>query len=506
VTLSPTKTKIPDFPLPVVERHERERQRFVREGATAAPIDDRAPIAARPARDTRRVRRRDHVFAAGLMAADLLALALTALVAIPVGADPFPAAVLLGPVVLFLAKSLGLYDRDELLLRKTTLEEAPRLAMLAALVTSVAWLLAPVVENVEIRQKPALALGVVLLVFAVLARALARRLVARFTRPERCLVIGGEAPFARLSRALSGAESTAEVVGWAGMNRVLAEPRGDRSLIDTTALQGLVAAFDVDRLIVSGGDNSGTQTLELLRAAKGLDVRLSFMPSVLAGIGPSLAFDDVFGVPLVGVRRFGLRRSQRAGKRLFDLLVGGFATLMFLPALVAIAVAIRLDSKGPIFFRQVRVGRDGHAFRIFKFRTMVPDAEARKADLRASNEASGGLFKIADDPRVTRVGRLLRRTSLDELPQLFNVLNGEMSLVGPRPLVVDEDRQVQSWDRRRLHLTPGMTGHWQILGSARVPFQEMVQIDYRYVTSWSLWNDVKLLLRTVPYMLARRGM
>jgi lipopolysaccharide/colanic/teichoic acid biosynthesis glycosyltransferase len=261
----------------------------------------------------------------------------------------------------------------------------------------------------------------------------------------------------------------------------------------------------VDRLIISGGDNSGGQTLELLRAAKALDVRLSFMPSVLAGIGPSLAFDDVFGVPLIGVRRFGLRRSQRAGKRVFDLIVGSFATLLGAPLLLAIAVAIRLDSRGPLFFRQVRIGRDGDAFRIFKFRTMVPDAEARKDDLQSQNEADG-LFKIECDPRITRVGRLLRRTSLDELPQLFNVLKGEMSLVGPRPLVIDEDARVQSWDRRRLHLTPGMTGHWQILGSARVPFQEMVQIDYRYVTSWSLWNDVKLLLRTVPYMLARRGM
>jgi lipopolysaccharide/colanic/teichoic acid biosynthesis glycosyltransferase len=136
---------------------------------------------------------------------------------------------------------------------------------------------------------------------------------------------------------------------------------------------------------------------------------------------------------------------------------------------------------------------------------MVVDAEERKEALRPRNETEG-LFKIADDPRITRVGRVLRMTSLDELPQLLNVWRGEMSLVGPRPLVVDEDAQVQGWDRHRLHLTPGMTGHWQILGSARLPMQEMVGIDYLYVANWSLWTDVKILIRTIPYMVSRRGM
>jgi lipopolysaccharide/colanic/teichoic acid biosynthesis glycosyltransferase len=164
---------------------------------------------------------------------------------------------------------------------------------------------------------------------------------------------------------------------------------------------------------------------------------------------------------------------------------------------------VRSESRGPIFFRQVRVGRDGTHFRIFKFRSMVVDSDAQKETLRALNEAGDGLFKLADDPRVTRVGKLLRQTSLDELPQLFNVVRGEMSLVGPRPLVIDEDIHVVGLDRSRLHLTPGMTGPWQILGS-RVPMQEMVGIDYLYVANWSLWLDVKVLVRTVRHVL-RRG-
>jgi lipopolysaccharide/colanic/teichoic acid biosynthesis glycosyltransferase len=193
-------------------------------------------------------------------------------------------------------------------------------------------------------------------------------------------------------------------------------------------------------------------------------------------------------------------------KRVFDLAGAGVVTVLVSPVMAVVALLIKLDSPGPVVFRQTRVGRDGHRFQIMKFRTMVADAEARKADVAQLNEVRGGLFKIADDPRMTRVGRLLRKTSLDELPQLFNVLRGDMSLVGPRPLVVNEDEQIAGHDRRRLHLTPGMTGHWQIAGSSRVPLSEMVKIDYLYVAGWSLWADLKILVRTVPYMLSRRGL
>lgn len=181
------------------------------------------------------------------------------------------------------------------------------------------------------------------------------------------------------------------------------------------------------------------------------------------------------------------------------------ALILLAPLLTAIAVAIRLDSPGPSLFRQRRVGHDGQVFEIVKFRTMVTDAEQRKDELLAQNETEG-LFKITDDPRVTRVGRWLRRTSIDELPQLLNVIHGEMSLVGPRPLVLDEDLQVQGWHRRRLHLKPGMTGPWQILASGRIPLYEMVKIDYLYPINWSLWNDIKILARTVPYVLSRRNL
>jgi lipopolysaccharide/colanic/teichoic acid biosynthesis glycosyltransferase len=215
---------------------------------------------------------------------------------------------------------------------------------------------------------------------------------------------------------------------------------------------------------------------------------------MLEVVGSSVEFEDLDGVNVLAVRRFGLTRSSRLVKRVMDLGAGTLMWVLLLPVLLGISLAVKADSRGPLFFRQRRVGCGGEIFELLKFRTMVADAESQKADLQDLNEAEG-LFKIADDPRITRVGRFLRRTSLDELPQLMNVLRGEMSLVGPRPLVLDEDERVE-----------GMTGRWQVLGSARVPLQEMVQLDYLYVANWSLWGDVKILLRTLPFVLGRRGL
>ena len=193
-------------------------------------------------------------------------------------------------------------------------------------------------------------------------------------------------------------------------------------------------------------------------------------------------------------------------KRSFDLAATLLGLLLIAPLMAMIAVAIKLDSRGPVFFRQRRVGRDDEVFEIYKFRTMVEDADAQRAALANRNEAGGGLFKIEDDPRITRVGRFLRRTSLDELPQLLNVLRGDMALVGPRPLVVDEDCLIEGHQRHRLLVPPGVTGLWQIFGSARIPLDEMVKIDYLYGANWSLWLDIKILLRTVPFVLGRRGL
>jgi exopolysaccharide biosynthesis polyprenyl glycosylphosphotransferase len=258
-------------------------------------------------------------------------------------------------------------------------------------------------------------------------------------------------------------------------------------------------------VILAPESTDSDEVLDLISLVKNLGVRVSVLPRMFEVVGTAVEFDTLNGVTVLGVRRFGLARSSRAIKRAMDIAGASLGLVAIGPLWLAISRAIRATSRGPVLFRQTRVGQDGKRFTMFKFRTMVDGAEAMKARLAARNEAVG-LFKITDDPRVTRVGRWLRRTSLDELPQLINVLRGEMSLVGPRPLIVDEDCKIEGRHRRRLHLTPGMTGDWQILGSARIPLHEMVKIDYLYVANWSVWGDVKILARTALYVFSARGM
>ena len=192
-------------------------------------------------------------------------------------------------------------------------------------------------------------------------------------------------------------------------------------------------------------------------------------------------------------------------KRAIDLALAGFALTLASPILAIAALAIRLSSPGPILFRQKRAGLGGKPFTIFKFRTMCIDAEQKKAALRHRSEQDGPAFKIRHDPRITRVGRFLRETSLDELPQLWNVIRGDMSLVGPRPLPLDESQQCDVWHRRRLDVTPGLTCIWQVKGRSRVTFTEWIRMDRTYIGRRSLWNDLKLILMTVPSVLLRRG-
>ena len=202
-------------------------------------------------------------------------------------------------------------------------------------------------------------------------------------------------------------------------------------------------------------------------------------------------------------RPYGL--VARAAKRSFDLLGSIAVVLLLMPLWIVIAMLIKADSPGPILFRQRRIGRDGRPFWMLKFRTMVDGADAHKPALLHLNEAGDGLFKIVDDPRVTRVGRWLRATSLDELPQLLQVVTGRMSLVGPRPLVPEEDERIQGEHRRRLTVRPGMTGIWQVNGASAIPIHEMVQLDRTYLEQWSLWLDIKLLAQTGSHVILRRG-
>ena len=402
------------------------------------------------------------------------------------------------PVMVIVAKVCGLYERDDLVLKKTTLDEVPRLLQLAAVYTLLLWLVHAGWTTVVLEARDVVGVLAVTFVLLVLLRGAARAFAGHVSVAERCLIVGERGSIDAVAHKLDDGRVNAEVVA----SLALDGPRAEDGIV--AAFEELVRSHDIGRVILVPSAASDA-TLALIRSAKHAGVRVSLVPRMMEVVGSAVEFDHLDGLTVLGVRRFGLTRSSHALKRAFDLTAGTIALVAVAPIMLVIAVAIRIESRGPILFRQTRVGKSGRRFQMLKFRSMVVDAEERKEALRPRNETEG-LFKIADDPRITRVGRVLRMTSLDELPQLLNVWRGEMSLVGPRPLVVDEDAQVQGWDRHRLHLTPGMTGHWQILGSARLPMQEMVGIDYLYVANWSLWTDVKILIRTIPYMVSRRGM
>jgi exopolysaccharide biosynthesis polyprenyl glycosylphosphotransferase len=225
---------------------------------------------------------------------------------------------------------------------------------------------------------------------------------------------------------------------------------------------------------------------------------------------PSLAIartnvEDLEGVPVVSFLTGPGPRLALGLKQLFDFTVAALAILLLLPLLVGISVAILIADGRPLFFRQERVGLHGRRFKVLKFRTMVPNAEAHLAELREMNEVRGHAFKLSRDPRITRIGSFLRRSSLDELPQLWNVLRGDMSLVGPRPPLPSEVALYDGWQRRRLSMKPGITGLWQVEGRREPEFDQWVRKDLEYIDEWSPWLDVKILLRTIPAVLRAEG-
>jgi exopolysaccharide biosynthesis polyprenyl glycosylphosphotransferase len=405
------------------------------------------------------------------------------------------------PFYVLLTKSAGLYDRDQFVLHKTTLDETPSLVAVSAIFV----LLTEAVQGLEFtgRSHP-LALWAGLTVSLVAFRTLARKAAIRSAAPERLLVVG-DATAAMLVRRKLAADPrlAATVVGRISVESEVAEPP-DRLLGTVEELPALIEEHRVERIVVAPTFEGGEDVADIIRLATACGVRVAVLPRLLEVIGTSVEFDDLGGQVMLGMRGFGLSPSSRVLKRVFDLVVGIGAVIALAPLMLLIALAVKLSSRGPVLFRQIRVGRHGNEFKLLKFRTMVSDAEQRKHELLALNEAAP-MFKIADDPRTTRIGRLLRRRSLDELPQLFNVLRGDMSLVGPRPLITEEDRLFSGWQRRRYHVAPGMTGPWQILGSSRVPMSDMVTIDYLYCANWSLWLDAKVLARTIPYVLSRRS-
>ncbi len=281
-----------------------------------------------------------------------------------------------------------------------------------------------------------------------------------------------------------------------GREKVLGTLEELEHLLRTTVLDEVIFVVPRERLSV-------IEAMVLACEEQGVSVRVCM--DLFATRIATRSVEDLDGIPLLSLSTTPSDAAALAAKRALDVIQSLVALVVLAPVFLAVAVAIRLDSPGPIFFRQRRVGVSGREFMLVKFRSMYQDAEARLESLRARNEVSGPVFKMRDDPRVTRVGRFIRRTSIDELPQFWNVLCGDMSVVGPRPPLPTEVKQYQRWHLRRLSMKPGITCTWQVSGRSNIAFDRWMELDLNYIDNWSLWRDMKILARTIPAVLTGRG-
>jgi exopolysaccharide biosynthesis polyprenyl glycosylphosphotransferase len=409
------------------------------------------------------------------------------------------------PIWVVVAKLYGLYDHDEDRAYHSTTDEFVHVLHMVTVGTWI-FLATTWLSGIAKPEVPKLvAFWGIAVVLVTTARAFSRALCRRqLSYLQNTVIVGaGEVGQLVARKLLNHPEYGINLVGF-----IDNDPKERSIELGHLALLGpvervaaIIRMLDIERVIIAFSNESHEEMLELIRSLKDLDVQIDIVPRLFEIVGPNSAMHTVEGMPLVGLPPFTLSRSSRLLKRAMDLTIALAALIVLTPVFALIALLIKLDSNGPVYFRQVRMGARDRTFRIFKFRTMVADADERKEEVAHLNMHIGGdprMFKIPNDPRVTRVGAFLRRYSLDELPQLLNVVKGDMSLVGPRPLILEEDRHVAEWARKRLNLRPGATGLWQVLGSSDIPFDEMIRLDYLYVTNWSLWNDLRLMFQTLP--------
>ena len=411
------------------------------------------------------------------------------------------------PLVMVLFKLYGLYDRDVKRISYSTVDDLPRLFHATVIGGLILWVYARYSPVHRLDFAEILLFGVNVIVLVTLTRFAIRSIAGRVIGVENALLVGtGEIGQTLVGKLAAHPEYRLNVIG--SLSPAEESFGGEVRRIPTLGtldqLEQIADRHDVTRVLFSARDIEESELETMLRDCRALSLKVSVLPRLADVLGPAVEIDDVEGVTVLGVNPPWLPRSSRALKRGMDLLIATPLLIVIAPLLGLLALAIKLDSRGPVFFAQERVGRGGRHFRLFKLRTMTVDAERRRAELIAQSTDPAWL-KLDHDPRVTRLGRRLRRLSLDELPQLWNVVRGEMSLVGPRPLIPAEDEHVQGWARGRLDLTPGITGYWQVLGRTRIPFEEMVKLDYLYVMTWSLWEDVRLMLRTLPIVIGGRG-
>lgn len=456
-------------------------------------------------------RDRDFGLRRALLIADGLGLWLALALAMTIAGDrPLPVEESLWilpilPLWALLFRTYQLYEQPVRRFEPTHLDDLGRLfhAMLVGLLGL--WLFYKIVPAQQLDFAEVLIFGLVALPLIALLRAALRTANLQVAGPERVFGVAPVEDLCLLKRKLDDhPEYEMSLVGGVGHDTV--EALDLELYAELGELESVIASGDIDHLLVRLDADfiSQDRVLELMRACHLEGLRFGCFTGAKGLLPPGVEVNHIEGIGILTTDPPVLSRTANMMKRGLDLIVSATALVVLSPVLVLVAFAVKLDSRGPVLFRQRRVGKRGRPFQMAKFRTMVVDAEQQTAELMA-HSADPNWLLIEKDPRVTRVGGFLRSTSLDELPELWNVLMGEMSLVGPRPLSERDDQGVQGWYRHRLDLVPGVTGYWQVLGRTNIPFEEMLEMDYAYVSSWSLGHDLRLLAKTIPAVLRRRG-
>jgi exopolysaccharide biosynthesis polyprenyl glycosylphosphotransferase len=472
-----------------------------------------------------------YTFRRALLVADLVGIAAASAVAAATlelsghgGREPAQLAILIAfvPVWIVLAHAVGLYHLPE---RRVDHSFADEFGPVFLVTTVWSWLHVLAIALVDPGSTEMLGpcvLWAALTIFVLAFRSIARRIGSNRSWHRRPVLLigdrqGTDRVLGRLRRhpewglnatfrlRIEGEEAVLESLDETdgGHARTIDGPGGDM----VGRIASVASELDVDRVMLSGASTTLSERTDLARLLTERGYAVDYIYGEPETLYASAVLHHLEGLPVLSVRPTILARGSAALKRALDLVVSAVSLLLLSPFFAVIAILIKLDSRGPVFFSQPRMGRDGVRFNTHKFRTMVDGADAMRPQLRdQSLHGNGnGLLKLRDDPRITRFGAKLRRLSIDELPQLWNVLRGDMSLVGPRPLPLDEAPLVKGHFELRTTVRPGMTGTWQTQGRSDIPFEEMMKLDYTYVAGWSMREDLRLLLRTAAVVAAGRG-
>jgi exopolysaccharide biosynthesis polyprenyl glycosylphosphotransferase len=495
-------TRTPDTEKIAAERRAAQVER----GAAAMPYRaaDRLGLSG-PEGSRRRGSLLRRLLALGDWTALLVALcAVTATTSSTDVADLFWA-ILFSPSWILVVKLHGLYDHDHRRIRHSTLDEVPSLVSATVLGTLVLDALLAISPVGPLSPKSAISLGVGTLIGSFVLRGLLRWVWHRATPVALGLVIGPPATVDTVARrVVTHPETRLHLVGY--LSSAEGEDSAELPRLGSFAdISDVARATGIERVVVTEQQMSEPAAERLIEECKEAGLALTFLPQHYGLLGPGIELNRLAELPVLDFRFSDPPRSTQAMKRAMDVFVSGVLLVLLSPLLLLTALAILVDSGRPVFFRQKRAGKDGIPFTMLKFRTMVADAEDRLSELIDLSKLTEPAFKIPDDPRVTRVGRHLRRTSIDELPQLINVLRGEMSLVGPRP---EEEAIVALYDERqrgRLAIKPGLTGPMQVYGRSDLTFEERLAMERDYLDNLSLLTDLQILIRTPRAIIRGEG-